>query len=128
MTANGSIQQNSLGPILTGAFGFWERGRVLYNGILLTIVLLWVILSWPHFRPSLTLGSLLAVTVLGVLANVCYSAAYLAEIGFRFAFPDASLHRFRWITFTLGTLFAILLANYWIVDEIYPYASQPPRF
>jgi len=24
----------------------------------------------------------------------------------------------------IGTLFAILLANYWIVDEIYPFVQQ----
>jgi hypothetical protein len=107
---------------------FWERGRLLYNAILLVIVLLWVVLSWPHFRPSLTLGSLIAMGVLAVLANACYSSAYLAELGMRLALPSASLRRFRWVVFVLGTAFAILLANYWIADEIYPYASQPPKF
>lgn len=127
MAANESIDRNSLGPILSGAFGFWERGRIIYNAILLVVVFLWVVLSWPHFQPSLTLGSLLAMTALAVFANLCYSAAYLAEIGMRLAFPGVALRRFRWIIFVLGTLLAILLANYWIVDEIFPYASQPPK-
>jgi len=28
--------------------------------------------------------------------------------------------RYRWILWLVGTLFALLLANYWIADEIYP--------
>jgi hypothetical protein len=29
--------------------------------------------------------------------------------------------RWRWSLWTCGMLFAILLANYWIADEIFPY-------
>ncbi len=32
-----------------------------------------------------------------------------------------SWRRWRWGLFTIGTLFAIVLANYWIADEIYSY-------
>jgi hypothetical protein len=105
---------------------FWERGRLLYNAILTVIVLLWLILTWPHFRPSLTLGSFEAFLVLALLANLCYSAAYLAEFFIRFLAPGAARRRARIALFVLGTLFAIILENYWIADEIYPYANNPP--
>ena len=48
---------------------FWEFRRLIYNAILTIVVLLWVALTWPHFRPALTLGSLEAFIVLGLAAN-----------------------------------------------------------
>ena len=105
---------------------FWERGRLVYNAILTVIVLLWLILTWPHFRPSLTLGSFEAFFVLGLLANLAYSAAYLAEFFIQLLAPGVARRRARIALFVLGTLFAIVLENYWIADEIYPYANNPP--
>jgi len=107
------------------AIRFWERRRLLYNAILATVVLLWVVLTWPHFRPALTLGSLEAFMVLGLAANLCYCASYLAEIFVQLV-SIASRQRFRWALFILGTIFALVLENYWIADEIYPYANDPP--
>ena len=105
---------------------FWEPRRLVYNAILAVIVLLWLILTWPHFRPALTLGSLEAFVVLGLAANLCYCAAYVGEFFMQALIPAPYWRRFRQMIFVLGTLFAILLENYWIADEIYPYADQPP--
>ena len=105
---------------------FWEPGRLLYNAILFTIVLLWLILTWPHFRPSLTLGSFEAFFVLGLLANLAYSTAYLAEFFIQLLAPGVARRRARISLCVLGTLFALVLENYWISDEIYPYANHPP--
>ncbi len=105
---------------------FWESRRPVYNAILAIIVLAWLISTWPHFRPSLTLGSLEAMIVLAVAANLCYSAAYLGEVFMQGLVPSAHWRRFRHTLFVVGALVAILLENYWIADEIYPYATQPP--
>lgn len=113
-------------PAFRDAALFWEPRRLVYNAILATIVFLWLVLTWPHFRPSLTLGSLEATVVLGLAANLCYSAAYLAEIFIQALISSVHWRRFRWTLFVLGTLLAILIENYWIADEIYPYANQPP--
>jgi hypothetical protein len=114
------------GPLLAGATRFWERGRLLYNAVLTVIVLLWIALTWPDFRPSLTLGAFEAMVVLGLLANLCYSTAYVAEFFMQALLPVANWRRFRQVLWLLGTLFAIVLENYWIADEIYPAANQPP--
>jgi len=111
---------------LREATRFWERGRLLYNAILVAIALLWLFATWPHFRPSLTLGSFEAFAVLAFLANLCYSAAYLAEIFLQLLSPGPSRRRARIALLALGTLLAIVLANYWIADEIYPAANNPP--
>lgn len=113
-------------PVLPTAVRFWEPRRLVYNAILTVIVLLWLILTWPHFRSALTLGSLEAFAVLALVANLCYSAAYLADIFMQLTLPSAYWRRFRQALFVSGTLFAILLENYWIADEIYPYASEAP--
>ena len=42
----------------------------------MTVVFLWVVFTWPHFRPAFTLEALGKMLVLALLANVCYSAAY----------------------------------------------------
>jgi len=117
---------NANAPLFSSALRFWERGRMLYNAVLTVIVLLWVTLTWPHFRPAMTLGSLEVMVLLALLANVCYCTAYIVEFFMQALLPEASWRRFRQTLWVLGMLFALLLANYWIVDEIYPYANQPP--
>lgn len=114
-------------PRSVGAARFWERGRILYNAILVSVVLLWIALSWPYFRPSLTWSSLVALLVFGLIANVCYSSAYIVDAVMRARLPSNGWRQKRQLIFALGTLFAILLTNYWIADEIYPYASTPPK-
>lgn len=116
-------QPSTMPPESSGfkdAIGFWEPRRVWYNAILLAIVVLWIVLTWPHFRPGLTWLNLGRMTVLALLANVCYCAAYLLEFLTQGALPQPLRRRARYTVFVLGMLFAIVLTNYWIADEIYP--------
>jgi len=98
------------GEFLADAIRYWEPRRIVYNLVLAAVVLAWVVLSWPHFRPSMTL-----------LANVCYCAAYLVDAPIQHSSLSIVWKRRRWGLWLLGTLFAILLASYWIADEIYPF-------
>ena len=97
-----------------------ELGRLWYNAILFAIVLLWVVLSWPHFRPALNWADLGRMTILGLLANVCYCAAYVAEFFIQGALPAKFWRRARSVVWVTGMLLAIVITNYWIADEIYP--------
>jgi len=97
---------------------FWEPLRIPYNLLLVTVVAWWVIATWPHFRPALRLATLLPMAFLALVANVCYCAAYLADFLLRHT-AQKYLRPRRWIVWTAGTLFAILLANYWIADEMF---------
>lgn len=119
--------QSGQGPSekgLIAAVRFWEPRRLLYNLLLFAVVVIWVVRSWPHFRPAMTLESLGIMMVLALLANVCYCAAYLAEILIQNATSSASWNRQRWAIWAVGTLLAILFENYWIADEIYPFVSH----
>lgn len=107
------------GP-LADAARFWEPRRLLYNALLTLFVGIWLVATWPHFRPALKWPSLLPMSVLALLANVCYSAAYLVDLPLQSSSPGTSRNRLRWGLWLLGTLFAILFENYWIADEIFP--------
>jgi hypothetical protein len=109
---------------IRGAARFWEAGRLWYNGVLCTIVLLWLVFTWPHFRPALNLLALGKMTVLALLANACYCAAYLAEFFIQPLLSHVHWRRFRVAQWVLGMLLALVLENYWIADEIYPDFQQ----
>lgn len=106
---------------ITGAVRYWEPRRIAYNLVLATAVTLWLVLTWPHFRPAFTLQGALLITILAALANVCYCAAYLIDVPLQFARFEAMWRRWRWSLWLAGMIFALLLANYWIADEIYPF-------
>jgi hypothetical protein len=100
---------------------FWEPCRLVYNFLLCAAAMAWVVTTWPHFRPALTLSALPPLAVLAILANACYCAAYFVDIPMqRSPFSEFWRNR-RWALWLMGTVFALVLANYWIADEIYPF-------
>src|SRR5215469_6545025 len=111
---------------LRDASRFWEPRRLWYNVVLFLIVVLWVALTWPHFRPAMNWVALGKMTVLALLANLCYCAGYAMEGFIQPMVEQAYWRRLRWVVWVVGMLLAILLAYYWIADEIYP-AVNPDR-
>jgi hypothetical protein len=107
--------------LLGDSLRYWELRRLIYNLVLLAVVAAWVAATWPHFRPMIEVHSLLLVAILALLANACYCAAYLVDIPMQCSAFSGLWKRRRWVLWLAGTLLAILLANYWIVDEIYPF-------
>jgi hypothetical protein len=112
------------------ALRYWEPRRILYNAVLSTVAVLWVVLTWPHFRsvqlmgipPGDTHPALLILIILAFLANVCYCAAYIVDIPLQLTF--VTWRKYRWALLVTGTLFALLVENYWIADEIYPFVPR----
>jgi hypothetical protein len=114
---------HSLREIFPDAVRYWERRRIFYNLVLLAVVLIWLVSTWPHFQNALHLRSLPPMLVLALAANVCYSTAYLVDLAMQYSFFQAAWLHWRWSLWLAGMLIAILLANYWIADEIYAYVS-----
>ena len=109
--------------LLSDAIRYWEPRRIWYNAFLALIVLGWAAFTWPHFRSAFTWASLLLLFVLAVLANVCYCAAYVADIPMQYsAFRDVWRRR-RWGIWLVGLLFAGIITFYWIADEVYPFVK-----
>src|SRR5947207_420252 len=82
---------------LADAIHFWEPRRVAYNLALTAVAVIWVVASWPHFRPAFTLSTLLPLSVLALLANFCYCAAYLVDIPMQSSSIGGIWKRRRWI-------------------------------
>jgi hypothetical protein len=111
---------SGIGPSFLEAMHFWERQRLWYNAVLTVIVGLWVVMTWPHFRPAMNLVALGKMLVLALLANVAYCAGYVAEFFMQATASESFLRRARWTVWFAGMLIALVLENYWIADEIYP--------
>ncbi|MBI1799979.1 MAG: hypothetical protein HYR73_09895 [Candidatus Eisenbacteria bacterium] len=79
-----------------------------------------VLRTWPHFRPAFTVQSIPPLAVLAALANVCYCAVYGVEAVMHGSPSRERWLRGRWILWLAGTLLALFIEYYWIVDEIYP--------
>ncbi len=106
---------------VTEALRYWEPRRLVYNSLLAVVAVAWVTATWPHFRPAMTPFHLFQLAILALLANVCYCAAYLAEVILRAGALNAAPARLRSALWVLGTVLAIVFENYWIADEIYPF-------
>jgi hypothetical protein len=118
------LQPTEFRGILTDAIGYWERRRIIYNSLLTAVVIAWIVLTWPHFRPAFAWDSLAALLVLAVLANLSYCAAYVADLPMQYSSFRELWRRWRWTLWLAGTLFAILFTNYWIADEIYSFVPN----
>jgi len=112
---------NSLRELFAASARFWELRRIAYNFLLSLVAVVWVVATWPHFRPGFAMVPLLQFAGLALLANVCYSSAYLLEFSLQVSPLQNSLPRLRRGLWMLGTLLALILENYWISDEIYPF-------
>jgi hypothetical protein len=115
-----STQPGRLRDCLVDATKFWEPFRLVYNLVLSGVAVFWLAATWPHFRAAPMPSSLLPLAVLVLLANICYSAAYLVDVPLRRSAINTIWKHRRWLLWLLGTIFAVALENYWIVDEIYP--------
>lgn len=106
---------------------FWEIRRIWYNLALLLLCVWWVVRTWPHFQPAMTLFHLGQMIRLALIANILYSTAYAVDaIAFE-SLGEPTRYRWRTALFVAGTLFALLLATYWIGDEIYDDVTRDGR-
>jgi hypothetical protein len=99
---------------------WWEPQRLHYNAVLLAVFIALMMRTWSRIAPELTPGNLLRLVVLGLIANLCYSAAYPADMALQTVRPPSARNGWRWVIWTAGTLFAVLLETYWYLDEILP--------
>jgi hypothetical protein len=102
------------------AVRWWEWRRITYNALLTAFFVALTIRTWPRLRPELGLDKVLPLLVLAVLANLCYSTAYLLD-PLLSASPSARTpHRVRLALWVAGMLLALCIEAYWFLDEILP--------
>lgn len=88
---------------VSNAIRFWEALRLVYNGTLAAIVIIYFALNFPASKRTATIDGLLLLFLLAVLANVAYCAAYIADVFVQASAYRETWRRARWIVLRLGS-------------------------
>jgi len=107
---------------LTNAIHYWERGRVIYNVALLTVVCAIFLFHLPQSWQVMSFDLLQGFFVLAVLANIAYCAAYLVDLVVQSSGYQAAWFKYRWVLLTLGILFASVITQF-VVRGIFASAT-----
>ena len=102
----------SLREMVTDAIRYWEPRRLVYNAVLALIVIGYFCGSLPESRATLSFDGFLFVVILAVLANLCYCAAYIADIFAQFSGFRVLWLRWRWLLLVLGIIFAGIITRF----------------
>lgn len=89
--------------IVDDVLKFWERGRLIYNGILITpiAIMAFLVIHW-------SLRDILVVTYYIIVTNLFYCTAYPIDLLFQHSSWRSTWRRFRWALWLLGTALALL--------------------
>jgi hypothetical protein len=102
------------------AIGWWETRRVAFNlivgsaGIVSSLVVgivgleSYFLFDSDFGVPDPPLFAVVAVLIYGILANICYTGGWVAELAVRKAWPQQA-DRFGTLTLALGVVFSVLL-------------------
>jgi len=106
------MESTDLRDYATEAIEFWEPYRLLYNLALAAIVIAYFAIAYPQSKSLITVDFCLGLSLLAVIANVAYCAAYIVDI-----FAQASgfrelWRRYRKLLFVIGTLFAAIITRF----------------
>lgn len=105
---------------ITDAIRYWEPRRLVYNGVLVVIVLVYFWIAYQGSKAVPSLDSALHLLLLAILANVAYCAAYIADIFAQWSSYRDLWKRSRWILFAVGMLFAAILTRFLALGMLWP--------
>ena len=109
------MESTSLRDRITEAIRYWEPRRLLYNGVLMLIVLVYFALGYPAAKQDLKLDEMLVIFLLAVLANVAYCAAYVADVFAQWSSFRERWRRYRWVLFSIGLIFAGIITRFFAI-------------
>src|SRR5258708_33932817 len=101
---------------LTNAIRYWEFKRIFYNLVLAAIVIVQFCLQWPASKALLQFESILGLTILALLANLAYCAAYVVDMIAQFSGHKEIWRGYRWVLFITGIVFAALRTYFFSTD------------
>jgi hypothetical protein len=115
------VAKASLHEMVTDAIRYWEPRRLIYNAVLALIVIGYFCGSLPKSRATLSFDGFLFVVILAVLANLCYCAAYIADIFAQFSGFRIVWLRWRWLLRALGITFAGIITRFFALGFFFFY-------
>jgi hypothetical protein len=98
--------------LLTDAIRYWEPRRFIYNGALALVVVGYFFAEWPASRTTVRVDGLLCLFALAVVANLCYCAAYVADLFVQLSGFQTVWLRWRWLLLATGVVFAAILTRF----------------
>jgi hypothetical protein len=104
----------------TDAIRFWEPRRIIYNLALAGVVVAYFIAGYPGSKGVLSIDFALGLFLLAVAANICYCAAYLADVFVQASGFREVWQRVRWVLFVLGTLVAAIITRFMSLAMFHP--------
>jgi len=116
--ASGESRADQMGlrHIFADAVGYWEKRRLIYNPILILIVAWYFVSGLPASREHAGFNLLLVLFVLGVVANVLYCLAYVADVFVQLSAVRAAWIRWRWVLFVIGTATAAIMTRFFALN------------
>jgi len=96
----------------TDALRYWEVRRLFYIILLSAIVLAHFIARWPASRAIVTVDSILGLFALAVLANVAYSAVYIADLFIQLSGFRESRRTWRRALLLVGFALAAVITHF----------------
>ncbi len=96
----------------TNGIRYWEPRRLVYNGVLLAVVVVYFIVGLPASRQAFSVNVGLMLFHLAVIANVLYCFAYVPDIFVQLSSLRDAWLRSRWILLLIGTAFAANIARF----------------
>lgn len=100
--------------LFTNAVSYWERKRIIYNGVLALLVLVCWGADILSGGPRQWLGAAIVLLMFAGVANALYCFAYPVDLAFQMTPLKGSWKRFRWLLFAAGVILASILAL-WIM-------------
>jgi hypothetical protein len=113
------VDSNALNDSVTDAIRYWEPRRLVYNGALAVVVVIYFWTGLPGSKQNLNADFVLGLFLLVVIANVAYCAAYLADIFAQLSNFRDVWRRVRWVLFAVGTLFAAIITRFIAMGMFY---------
>ncbi len=96
------------------AVSYWERKRIIYNGVLAVLVIACWGTDIADGGPRQWLGAAIVLLIFAGVANFLYCFAYPVELAFQLTPFRERWQRFRWLLFATGVILASVLAL-WIM-------------
>src|SRR3970040_2086482 len=86
----------------TNSIRYWEPRRLVYNGVLVLVVVVYFAAGLPGSRDALSVDRGLMLFHLAVIANVLYCFAYVPDVFVQLSSLRAAWLRSRLIVFLIG--------------------------
>lgn len=102
---------------LTNATNYWERKRLIYNGLLALLVLICWGREVIESGPGGVVGACVVMAVLALLANVLFTLAYPIDLVLQFLPIPRLLGVARLTVFIAGTVLASGLALWVLLNQ-----------